>query len=542
MAVLIPTAGAFSTHPATPAEPVASPRVVPVADDDGGDGGTDSGDNGSGDTPSTEAPSSGNNSGGDNSGGGDSTSQPAAPSASARPSEGAQPSEAPPVPDRAAIAEQRRAANAARRAQHASSAARTATAGWNRAGRPDRLIIVRSRNVDLVTHGQLTSRIARSAGVALSWRSLARYLPPGWLTLNDDGTALLSAALVLTPGTVLDSGTEIRILRLAGGQLPGAAASIWLSHAQLRLHNIEITSVDAATQGPLPDTAQGRPFLIAGAGATLTIADATLRNLGAALAPAPVVPPTPVPARPLPAGSPPAGSAHTGSKLVAPGRSGPPVGSPPTAPPAAPPVGAAPPPAAVRPGVIFAVGSAGSVTHTVVTGNTVGLQLDGSRGVTLDDVTLDHSSTDGLVLHGDQGTVLRGVQSTSNGRNGVLVSGVSSNRVITGITTVANAAFGVAVVRQVRPQITGISGSSDQGGGLRLTGTAGAVVSNATLSGETVGVLVNGTNDKTQLNNVRIRGGHDGIVLTHAVTGASITASNIEDPVGTGLKISGGDT
>jgi len=366
--------------------------------------------------------------------------------------------------------------------------------------------------------------------------------------LVDGFLILMAAALMLTPGTVLDSGTDIRILRLAGGPLPGAAASIWLSHAQLRLHNIEITSVDAATQGPLADTAEGRPFLVAGAGATLTIADATLRNLGGALAPVPAAAPPPAgpaPARSLPArpslvapgrSGPQVGAPPTGSSLAAPGRSGPRVGAPPTAPPAA------APPVLVRPGVLFGAGSTGSVSRTELTGNTVGLQLDGSRGVALDDVTLDHSSTDGLVLHGDQGTVLRAVQSTANGRNGVLVSGAGTNRVITGISTVANAAFGIAVVRQVRPQITGVTGKSDQGGGLRLTGTTGAVVSNATFTDEQVGVLINGTNDKSQLTNVRVRGGHDGIVLTHAVTGASITASNVENPVGTGVKISGGDT
>ncbi|HEX4360466.1 MAG TPA: right-handed parallel beta-helix repeat-containing protein [Pseudonocardia sp.] len=575
MAILIPSAGAFSAHPTTPVPPVASPRVVPVADDDGGDGGTDDGGdtpgNGGGSGTGTPGGDAGNNSGSNNSGGnnsgnsdtpgnsdtsdgGDSTSEPAAPStgaepsAGAEPSTGAEPSEAPPVPDKEALAAQRRAANAARRAQHASAASRSASSGSTRAGRPDRLIIVRSRNIDLVSHGQLTSRVARAAGAPLSWRSLARYLPPGWLTLNNDGTALLSAALMLTPGTVLDSGTDIRILRLAGGPLPGAAASIWLSHAQLRLHNIEITSVDAATQGPLADTAEGRPFLVAGAGATLTIADATLRNLGGALAPVPAAAPPPAgpaPARPLPArpslvapgrSGPQVGAPPTGSSLVAPGRSGPKVGAPPTAPPAA------APQVLVRPGVLFGAGSTGSVSRTELTGNTVGLQLDGSRAVALDDVTLDHSSTDGLVLHGDQGTVLRAVQSTANGRNGVLVSGAGTNRVITGISTVANAAFGIAVVRQVRPQITGVTGKSDQGGGLRLTGTIGAVVSNATFTGEQVGVLINGTNDKSQLTNVRVRGGHDGIVLTHAVTGASITASNVENPVGTGVKISGGDT
>ena len=64
------------------------------------------------------------------------------------------------------------------------------------------------------------------------------------------------------------------------------------------------------------------------------------------------------------------------------------------------------------------------------------------------------SAADGLVLRGDQGTRMSDVRAEHNGGNGVLVTGPSTDRPITGIATTGNAAFGVALSGQTASRVT----------------------------------------------------------------------------------------
>jgi Periplasmic copper-binding protein (NosD) len=415
----------------------------------------------------------------------------------------------------AEAAAERRAANAVRRAEHLRTAATSAVGSWDRIGRPDQLVVVRARNIDIVSMGRLSARLARPAGAPLTLAGLARTLPPGWLTIGADGAAALSAALVLGAGTDFDIGPGVRSLVLTGGPTAALAASIWVGHAHLRIQKVDIGSRDPATGHALPASAPGRPFIVANNGATLDITDATVHDLGS-LPPSPPAPVVPGAAPVVGAGAAPVAGAGA-----------------PTRP------GGAPRPVPGHAGVVYGQGSTGTVLRSSLTTNAVGLKLAGSRGVVLDTVTVDSSVGDGLVLHGDVATTLRSVHADHNGRNGVTVSGPSTDRPITAITTEANGGFGVLVAGQTRPSISALATRADGAGGLRLAGTTAGSVTNSTMTDEPIGVLVNGTATGSQLADLRIRGGQQGIVLTHQVTGVSITRTAVTDSSRRGVSVAG---
>jgi hypothetical protein len=405
---------------------------------------------------------------------------------------------------RAALAARRAAkaqAAANRRAAQRAAAAASAQANWNRTGRPNQLVIVRGRHIDLVVNGRQTSRVVRAPG-PLTLASLSRFLPPGWLALPGDGSAQLTASIVLTAGTVLDNGPEVRVLNLASGANSNTAAGLWVGRATLNLHGLTVNAVDPPAGTPAA-TAQ-RGFLVAGAGGTLNVADATLINLGAQPPAKPAI---------IPAGAP------------APAQA-----------PAAPPQGTR-----IEPGIAFGPGSTGSVVRSTLKGNGIGLKLAGSQNVHLDTVTMTLSRSDGLVLRGDRGTTMTAVHSQHNAGNGVLVSGVSTDRPISGFDTSANERFGLAVVRQNLPQISNVTTADDRAGGVRLTATTNATVTNVSSSDSPVGLIANGGSNHLKLTGVRTQGGLRGIVATGGVSTVEIASAQVSGAARTGIAVAATD-
>src|SRR4029450_8324053 len=80
--------------------------------------------------------------------------------------------------------------------------------------------------------------------------------------------------------------------------------------------------------------------------------------------------------------------------------------------------------------------------------NSIGLRLDRTQGVRLEDVTVSDSVADGLVLRGDHATTAVRVRADGNGANGGRVTGPSSDRPVTGISASRNTLFGIALVGQ----------------------------------------------------------------------------------------------
>ena len=376
----------------------------------------------------------------------------------------------------AAIRYANQAASDARRAEHMAAADQAADAEWQRTGKPAQLIVVRPRVIDTVSGGHLTSRLGRGGG-PLSLRTLAAYLPPGWLSISGD-TVVLSAALALTAGATLDPG--VANLRLSSGPDAASAASIWVGRGTLTLHNITVTSWDSAAQQPTPAAAAGRPFITVGSGGHLDTTDATISDLGVT-------------------GSAAGDHHHTG--------------------------------------VAFGPGSTGTLVRTRLARNMIGLQLSGSQNVRLDGVTVEHSGGDGLVLHDDHATTLNGIDLTNNARNGVLVTGAVAGRSLSGVNAHGNGDFGAAVVRQTGLQVTGLSTLENRSGGLRLTGCRACAVTGTISGREPIGLLFDGGSSQITVNNPRVHGAARGVVLSHGVTDVDIRGLSVDQSSTVGVAV-----
>ncbi len=399
---------------------------------------------------------------------------------------------APPVPPpdrggppaRPAPAEQAgaRAAEDARAAARAAGLARAgqrARSTWEARGRPARLLVVRPTSVDVVTDGRLTRRAPRPGGV-LTLPRLARSVPASWLSISD-GTARLAAAVVLTPGTTLEVGGDVGRLELAGGAALPDAASLYTGSGRLVLRGVTVTSADRATGAPLPPT-PGRPFVVVSPGGRLEATDTTLSDLG---------------------------TSRTGGD--------------------------------VRPGVQFNPGSGGSLVRTTVARAGGPVQLTGSQGVRLQDVTVSESADDGLRLDGDRGTVLSGVRAVRNRGDGVHVTGADPDHAVTGITAAENGRFGIAATRLSGARITGVRTSGNASGGLELSQAAGVTVAELTATDDPVGVYTHIGSTRIVLDRLTITGGRRGVAIEKTTRDLVLRASTVDRATVAGIVVGGSD-
>jgi len=304
-------------------------------------------------------------------------------------------------------------------------------------------------------------------------------VPNGWLTMAD-GDARLAAVVTLTPGTTLDIG-GVRNLRLTGGPTQADASSIYTGSGRLTGRGVTVSSADPATNQPMPP-GLGRPFIVVAGGGRMDTSDVTFSDLGA------------------------------------------PVNDPDD-----------------RTGVQLNPGSSGVLERTTFLRNTVGLRLSESQGVRLDGVRVAESVSDGLVLEGDRATTLRGVMAEANGGNGVLVKGVTTDRPITGITTAGNQAYGLAVVGQKAPQITGVVTGGDKIGGLRLNRSSGAHVADFTATNQPIAVFTHVGSSGVLLERLHITGGRRGVVVEKSTAGLQLRQSTIDGTSSIGVSIGGHD-
>jgi hypothetical protein len=341
------------------------------------------------------------------------------------------------------------------------------------------MVIVRRTSIDVVRHGNMVRRTPRRSGV-VSLDLLARVSPDGWLSASD-GVTRIGAAIVLTRGVRLDMGAgRADTVELVGGETGPQAAAIYTGGGRLDIHGLTVVSVDPATGRPVP-AGPGRPFVHVSSGGRLDAVDALFDGLG----------------------------------------------TPETEP-------------GDEPAISFGTGATGSLVRTTVRNATTGVQLSGSRGVRLAGLTVARSASDGLSLHGDQGTSLVSVRAEHNGGYGVKVTGPSSDRAITGISTAGNGEFGVAVVDQDTPQIRGISTQADIRGGLQLSGNVSTVITDFVAVDEPVGVYSHlGTSDVT-LTRAWISGGDRALRIERTTNGYQVTNSTIEGAQA-GISVGGDD-
>lgn len=353
-----------------------------------------------------------------------------------------------------------------------SSPTAKSAAIWDTRGRPDRLIIVRATGIDSVQGGRLLRHAVRPVS-RITLGSLAAYVPSTWLSI-DGSTARLSAALVLSTGVTLNVGAPVSTLNLVGGATPSVAASVFTGSGSLVLRGVKITSADPVTGAPMP-VGPGRPYILVSGGGRLNASDSAIGDLGATVGP----------------------------KTYA--------------------------------GLAFDEGSGGSVVRTALAHNTIGLRLEHSDGVSLQDVTVSQSTTDGLVLFGDTGTIMNNIVADGNGKNGVSVSGRSTPRPITSITTRGNHDFGVVVVGQVKPQVSEITTTGDGAGGMEINHSTDVAVAGLTATDEPIGVYSHVSSARIALKDVNVTGGRRGVVVEKTTTDLTLADSKVE---GTELGVS----
>lgn len=345
---------------------------------------------------------------------------------------------------------------------------------------PARLVIVRPGSIDSLAAGVVVRRVARDDR-AVSLVTLAAAVPRPWMTISGS-TARLDAAVQLTAGTRLEVD-GVRTLELAGGDDPRAAAFLATGSGQIRLHGVTVASIDPASGQPVAPGAAGRPYIRVSNWGTLTAVDSTITDLGAQ------------------------------------------------------PIGVL----AGRPAVSFGRGSTGALTRTTLTRSSTGLELAGSRGVTLQDVTVTESSDNGIVLRGDRATALSHVRAERNSGNGVLVAGETTNRPITGITTVGNGAYGVSVSGQHNAEISDLTLSGDQAGGLELERVSDSHVHDVTSTDAPVGVFLHVNSTNVAVDTLSVSGGRTGVLVEKTTAGLRFTNSTIRNVHVAGVAYDGRD-
>jgi hypothetical protein len=406
----------------------------------------------------------------------------AVPVAAALPAQEPPGSQGPSAAERAAAAAKARAQaaqRAARAAAKRAEAARKVRVTWESRGRPHRMAVVRPNRIDVVTDGRLTRQAGRGSG-AVTITTLDRALPSDWLAMVD-GTATLSAAIVLTPGTALDVGDPIKRLELIGGATPQDAAAIYTGSGRVSLKGVTVTSADPATRQAVAPTSPGRPFFAVSARGRLDAVDSTISDLG------------------------------TPSTGIDGGRAG----------------------------VTYNQGATGSLVRTTVQRNTTGVELSRSDAVRLEDLTLTESTGDGLVLTGDRGTTMSGIRAVGNDDNGVVVAGESTDRPVTGITTNGNGGYGVVVIGQAFTNLSGISTTSDQAGGLRINRSTDLHVTDFSATDQPAGVYVHVSSARIVLDHLRTTGGRRGVVIEKSTDQLELRDSTIDGARVAGVGIGG---
>jgi hypothetical protein len=345
---------------------------------------------------------------------------------------------------------------------------------------PAKLVVVRRSSIDSLASGVLVQRTRRDTG-AVSPAGLASAVPRGWITLGGD-TLRLNAAVQLTDGTRLDDD-GVHNLAMAGGDTPQSATFLATGGGRIQLRGVTVTSLDPTSGRAVAPTAAGRPYLHASDGGSLVLRDSTVADLG------------------------------TGTR---PGLAG-------------------------RPAIAFARGSTGELTQVAVDRASTGVELATSQGVRLQQLTVRDAAGDGIVLHGDRATALSGVRAERNGRNGVVVSGAPTGRPITGIATAGNRAYGVAVTGQDHTEISHLTLTDDQAGGLEIDHDSDGTLHDITVVGAPIGVYLHGNSANPSLDTLSVSGARIGVLVEKTTTAVHLTRSTIERAHVAGIVYEGRD-
>jgi len=121
----------------------------------------------------------------------------------------------------------------------------------------------------------------------------------------------------------------------------------------------------------------------------------------------------------------------------------------------------------------------------------------------------------------------------------VLVKGATTDRPITGISTIRNKAFGLAVVGQTAPRILGVTTEADLGGGLRINRSSGALVTDFTAIDQPLAMFTHVGTIDALVQRAHISGGRRGIVIEKTTRGMTIEDSSVDGAKVVGVSVGG---
>ena len=340
---------------------------------------------------------------------------------------------------------------------------------------------MRTTSIDSVSNGSLVQRVVRN-GRTVSLGALDAAIPSSWMAVDGD-TAQLRAAVVLTPGTLLNV-EGVKTLQLAGGPDVNDAAFLYTGSGRIQLRNVTVSSIDPTSGQPVGADLAGRPYIKVSDQGRLDATNSVVTDLGTK----------------------PTGDAQG------------------------------------FPAVAFGRGSTGTLNGVTMQRNSTGISLAASQSVKLQDVTVSESTENGIVLRGDRATVLNGVKAERNGDNGVLVSGDPGVRAITGISTTGNKSYGVSITGQKNVDIHDLTMVGDGLGGLELNRTTDSKVRAVTTNNEPYGVFLHVNSVNMQLDGMTITGGRSGIVAEKTTKNLLVTGSTIDSTRVAGIAIGGKGT
>ncbi len=131
------------------------------------------------------------------------------------------------------------------------------------------------------------------------------------------------------------------------------------------------------------------------------------------------------------------------------------------------------------------------------------------------------------------------VTADRNGGNGVLVTGPSTDRPITGISASGNTLFGVALVGQTGPRADTIVTATNRVGGVRVSQSSDVAISDLTSTGDPIGVYTHVGSARISIDRARITGARRGVRMEKTTRGLTITASTITGASITGISVGG---
>ncbi|MCS5714666.1 right-handed parallel beta-helix repeat-containing protein [Herbiconiux sp. CPCC 205716] len=342
--------------------------------------------------------------------------------------------------------------------------------------------------------------------------SLDQLVARGSATRVDDTTVLVTRSVFVARGAVLDltaPGQSIRLLSGAHGAVSIVAWGGTVTLAGTTDSPVALTSWDEDAGASDLDVSDGRSYLRVHEG-TLSIDHANVADLGY-------------------------WSGRTGGIAV--------TGT-------------------------LAAASTATVTHSVITGQHIGLYLAFSAAPTIDDTLVRASSAQAVVLaNGTSSPVISASTLTGSGGDGLVVRPGVDDVTLTGSTVTRNGAYGIRADGRPQADAANSSGFSVEGswglaidgstigdnraGGLWVRGTGGVDLEGNTVDQRTVGLRLTDAQGTVAQNTVHVEPG-DGIVLEGASTAVTARANLVtgegpsairlpEDGTGT-VAESGNDT